>query len=85
MHAYLCYDAITGVRRNVAIHKVKHAVAMHDYRAVFPQKQDYFFVYKVKEGSGFLVPYQISILNLFLLNRFNVLAMSESEGNEHIN
>ena len=75
MHTCISFEAYTAIRRNRAIRRVKHAVVLDDYRTVFPQDRDLFFVYKVKEGASFLLPYQISILNLFIMDRMDVLAM----------
>ena len=71
MHVTLTYDTRTAVRRSQAIRKVKHALVLEDYRAVFPQQKDLLFIYKANPESIFLAPYQVSILNLFALLRLN--------------
>lgn len=69
-HFSISANTVTNTRRSLFIKKVKNAVVLHDYRAVFPQKQDFYFVYTVREGAMFLAPYQLSILNLFSLHKF---------------
>ena len=65
----------SNVRRRHLVKKFRNALALENYRKVFIQDKGLMFVYKINPSGLFIAPYQISILNLFALQKLDLLTM----------